>query len=945
MRTLRKQWSYNEVLSMTQITEENPAFTCLLRYANSEAELPHFFERLAPIYQSATAESSQVFLQVLGGALEVLKRSSMKGVAVKAARKLVKEHMKLFYRLLSANHNAIVGPTLDLLTTIASIDGSLNELVFGSFDFSLKSLAKFPFMRKKVLAQEERHDIRTAFVQFVLCFLKYGNFATKSALAKMQNLVGPVFAGLPEDKSELIEEVFTRIKVDILYNEKKSKSLPIAFLYASSLAKIAKLYESENEAMVQSTDALLRMICTSNEVGLAFKISTDDLLPASTSVKNKILLDFLLSLNPLESLMKQSLCIDILKTCPDLLSSYWSKSSFSFEPEASARFINLTSFVCKVLQTVPTPLSRSSECSLLPKGISAAALQRGLNHQNALVVYFTTMLISTCLAKVEQYLRDLEWHISVSADNSLVKVRNEFVENVLSRVPTGKIIYAAYAQLIKKPDTSATSQIAEHLLIAMRIHSRLSVNRPSLGRCLLKIHPDTSPVPVLSESALSAYWAYIADTCPFNLGQPEIDYLVAKIDTQHIQPLILTCLAQSGFVGHIELEFIHHQLEKTRHDLQLVLKKVLSTLAQLNEQRFITTENSPIISALELSKEFTDFLKARTSLNASIDSSLVQRTVMKLSKDEEAAINEDDEKDADIPEFVGSSLPVVVEEILALVRNDMVTRAIAKCSFDQFTPLSADSTNELVSKKLLVQFDPSSWLQLMAQILTTSDLMRIDLRLLVETGVLAFAIHGLSSQCQEMFQASHFVLAKFYVHLLQARFRERREILLAVECLRNSIQPEKRLDPVICAFFCETLQVLLRPAHFMYASLMELVLGNHSIDLSRIPLLMECLCSDSEQATREHAWILRILLSGLRPGSDFHQIYQYNHVIPSIETLLQLPHLDAEVERLCRQVLGKALEHPGFRMELVDQQGVQVWLETLPAQRTYMLESLSALLD
>lgn len=939
MRTLRKQWAIDEIEKHSRITEDLPAFTPLLRYAQSELELPHFFTVLTGIYQSASAEISQVFLHVFAGALEALRRSSLKGVAAKAARKLIKEHMKLFYRFLSANHNAIVTPTLDMLTTMGSLDGSVNELLFGSFDFTLKPLPRFAMMRKKHLAQEERHDIRTAFVRFVFCFVEHGNYATKLGLSRMQNIIGPVIAGITEDRVELIEYILTTIRQHVLVNEKTSKALPIAFLYSSSLAKIAKLYESPEERAVIAADEFLELACTNSDLGLAFKISADSLMDQSI-VKNKIILDFLLTLNPLESLRKQNLCLAILSACPDTLAAFWSRSSFSFEAESSARFINLCSFAVKVLRTVPVLVSTASDVHfLIPKGLTSASSSRGLSHSNKLAVYFSALLLAACFERANNYVRELEWHTSCESDKDrrirLLMARNSLINELISRVPSGKIIYQAYNQLLKQNTTSATSLIAGQLLISLRLSSQLFQAFPDYGLNLVTIGPN-APVPQMAQSA---FWDCIASSGTFSLTPETISFVLNQAELMR-DPLLFFRLAlgvvkSSGFVSSTEMAFLG-TLSIDRN----LCEQTLSIISQLKEDHFmdISSDPVPFIRALGL---VDAFYRQNSRFFVPITAGMAQRVTAETSRIQQ----EEREQAKEIPEIFGHTVTAVFDEIMAKIRPDMVTRAMSKATLNQFRPVPESITPPEVSRLLLVEADASAWLQILAQSFSNERAKPKDLRLFLETGVMAIPIFALSSSDATLANAGLYVLQKWAGLLESATFRERRQIKLIFDCFLRSFEPGTRLPSATAAFMSEVIQVLLRPAHFMYPGIMEFFLANYKLDMRKIPLLMECLCSSSENMVREQTWMLRILINSLRPQADYAQTFHFNHVVPVIETLLQLPFLDAEVERFCKQILLKIVEDKTLTGDLLIQNGLMVWASTLPSGREYIADDIAAILE
>jgi len=878
--------------------------------------------------------------------MEILGRASaMKGVASKVGRQLVKEHLTLVYRCLSSGHNAIVSPTLDLLTAIGSVDGSLNELLFSTLDLSLKSLPKFALMRKKILAQGERHDIRTAYVNFILCFVQHGNYGTKAGLGKMQNLVAPVFVGLPDDKFELVIYILDTIRAHVLMNEKKNKSLAIAFLFSSSLAKVAKLYESADDRISEAADNFLRLVGTNPDIGLVFKHPSET-VGGQLVLKNKIMLDLILTINPIESLKKQELCLDILAACPDILPQFWTRSSFSFEPEASARYINLCVFAVRLLQSVPLIVTLTPEAQMiLPKGLTPSSLNRGLTHSNKLVSLYSALLLSACFERLERYIAELEWHLSLETRPDhrarLTAGRDTLLTECFSQVPTGKTLYQAYTQYLKQEVTAATSLIIEKLLIVMRIASRLALNHPDFGRNLIPV--VAGKVPALHESGMKAYWEYVIGTCSFAYDDASIDHVLAN--TPSYSKLALCALSSSGFANPAELAFV-----KSLDVSKDFCRQILITISELKAGKFLSAgeDACPILRKLNLGPQF-DSASVEHS-HVSIDPAMIHRHAAKTIKIED----EERVQRTEAPELCGNAFSAVVDEIMAHVKSEAVHKAISKSSFDEYVPIAGDISRGDTARLLLVDFQPSAWLQFLARIFGADSVQQPkDLRLFLETGSLSFAIFALCSANEDVCKAGHFVLHSFYDLLVKAKFRERREIKLLIECLRHSLQDDAdtddtnitKLSPVIAAFISEAIQVLLRPAHFMYSLLMEHLLANFKLDLRKIPLIVECLSSSSESMARDQAWMIRILNSGFRPTQKCMQVYQFNHVVPAMQTLLQLPFLDADVERLARALLARIFGERAFCEELVSQNGLKAWIECLPPHRSYAIEELTLALE
>lgn len=822
--------------------------------------------------------------------------------------------MKLAYRLLSSGHNAIVTPTLDLLSTIGSIDGSLNELLFGGFDFSLKTMPKFAFMRKKTLAQGERWDIRSAYVHFLLMFVEHGNYATKLALAKMQNLIGPIFAGLPDDPLPLVQYFLETIQKGIIGNEKRSKTLTLAFVYSSSLGKVSKLYESSDPTIVDIADVFLREVCTNTDTGLCFRSSEADVtLSKPSGLRNKILLDVLLAMNPLESLRKQQLFIEIFTACPDIIGPYWIKSNFSFEPEPTARFFNLVSFAIKLLQVPVTPALYEDINEIVPKGLNASNIQRGLLHSNRMVAFFMAVLLKTVLMRMESFVKDFEWRCSPQCSNLVI--RNQLIQQLSSKIPSGKETFQVYSQNLK---LDASSRLLGELLAIMEASSRLFASYPEHGIGMVKF--DTTKMIDIPQ-----YWSYLAESCAFDIA--DMPFIAGKLSSFQRNKLIGNYLLKHGLASSAEqIQFICQSDNQT----------MIPAIQQLKQKRFFSAQSNPLIDLLGQQESFETFTKKSRVATVPLD-------VAQYSLDKQTEEANDDSTLALAPLITGSSMSSVFEEIMSSVKLDVVAKAISRSSFDKFTQIQFTMSNEQLTDLLLSTYDYSAWIQFLAQMMTNSEMVKsIDIRIYIESGVLAFPLHGLSSSDENLWRASHFVLHSFYELLQSARFRERKEIMLVMDCLRNSLHESVRLPTVHAVFLSEMMQVLLRPAHFMYPVIMEFLLANHSLDIKRIPLMIECICSSTDMMSRQQVWMLRILIAGTRKGTSYSELYGFSHVWPTVQTLLQLPHLDSEVDRLCQKLMSKLATDSQFRESIIPSTGPKTWMACLPS-RLHSIDSLMLL--
>ncbi|CAG8444868.1 16777_t:CDS:10 [Acaulospora colombiana] len=184
---------------------------------------------------------------------------------------------------------------------------------------------------------------------------------------------------------------------------------------------------------------------------------------------------------------------------------------------------------------------------------------------------------------------------------------------------------------------------------------------------------------------------------------------------------------------------------------------------------------------------------------------------------------------------------VSVSGILSLPESERVTRAV---------------------------YDPSFFLPIFASLFSYGNLL--DCRKLIEINALGFIVVSLSSTVEDVRKAGYYLMDEFYVLLENANFREKKQVLLLLNSLKNSIverrdgKPPQRLPTIITVFFAHALNIFTNPAHFMYPLINKFLLQRPLIDLEDIPMFYSLFHSSSDNHQKERVWILRLLSAGLK---------------------------------------------------------------------------------
>ncbi len=94
--------------------------------------------------------------------------------------------------------------------------------------------------------------------------------------------------------------------------------------------------------------------------------------------------------------------------------------------------------------------------------------------------------------------------------------------------------------------------------------------------------------------------------------------------------------------------------------------------------------------------------------------------------------------------------------------------------------------NQIFSSKKQSLYDPRFFLSLTATLVSAPS-SQFDAHRLLETNLIGLAVCSLSSNVTSTRRVGHFILSKFYAHLLEADIKERNQVLLLLDNFRNSI--------------------------------------------------------------------------------------------------------------------------------------------------------------
>ncbi|XP_067936220.1 nucleolar pre-ribosomal-associated protein 1-like [Watersipora subatra] len=162
-------------------------------------------------------------------------------------------------------------------------------------------------------------------------------------------------------------------------------------------------------------------------------------------------------------------------------------------------------------------------------------------------------------------------------------------------------------------------------------------------------------------------------------------------------------------------------------------------------------------------------------------------------------------------------------------------------------------------------YDPAFLLPLFAYIMRPDNTLNI--RLLIETGVITYVLCSLSSHAEEVRAAARFILYEFRQHMESSVFSETIQGLYTLDLIKESISERNaRVAPVITVFIARTLQ--LTPEEHMYRVCHNYLLIKPKMEMKLVPEFFRLFYSSSQMFTVERSWILNLLVAGLREDSD-----------------------------------------------------------------------------
>ncbi|TPX63386.1 hypothetical protein SpCBS45565_g06637 [Spizellomyces sp. 'palustris'] len=246
----------------------------------------------------------------------------------------------------------------------------------------------------------------------------------------------------------------------------------------------------------------------------------------------------------------------------------------------------------------------------------------------------------------------------------------------------------------------------------------------------------------------------------------------------------------------------------------------------------------------------------------------------------------------------------------------------------------ARAIGEVYSSRLAPLYDPKFFLPLVAGSLIHGS-THVDSRRLVESNALGLAIMALSSDRDSMRKAGYFVLDLAYNLLYESTMKERNQIILLLEGLKNAVvkreegnQGTQRVPAVLALFIAQGLMILLKPENEMYPLVNRFFLQRPIVDLEDVPMFYGLFYSASDNSRKERVWMLRLLSCGLKTAEDY-RLYKRRHVVDILMGFFSSSMSDTMTRKLVLEVIVKATAIPSVISDMITQSGLLTFMHTV----------------
>lgn len=797
------------------------------------------------------------------------------------AKNIITGHLKTVYRCLSSGQAPCQVAALQLLEALC-VDSSSTTLLAATLDLTHKGLMQAARTRKNIGSPLDAHSNtspRCAYSSWIVRLLNRAEIEVRVSLSRQPSILHYILNGLPGDEASEAQKILTCIVDCLVFNEEESRNLPVAFLRGGCLLTISKLcFRGKTDVQMACRTFLRRCFEIPNE-GLCYPSEP------YTVLRNRLLSDIIGSFD-LRDDGALNFALELMKSCPDVAWGIINSGRVSFDLNNSSAFATSVALAIKLLSICATQATPSD--GFFPKSISRNTLTRAVGHEDLMTRFNALILLVAILKRCPE-----------PSDGA------PLLSRIKAAVPDFRTIFNSWRQSKGGEDDSEESNLVKQCFLEVIYHYlRLSLSEDAtsmikasdiwqcgasseVAKAALQVCGQLNPIRLLDTLDNVKI---IEDLC---------QHVPERLGGQLIEKWILDSRASGDKMVAKMVSRQPESIGKVLTAIHTIHQKPLIFVAESDPIRVLLSMGPVDLTQSTLGDEELS-LESETIMSSN---AAVPETAPKRRRVQEKVCIEDV---LDLP--LGDMPITFLQVILSTVKRFQILDSLSDIgpSVSEFS--TPDGNAELV-RNLVHTYDLGTWLRLLAACMDYPDAAYlVDLRLLVDSGVLGYPIIGLSVDDESLRRLSQFILTRF-THMLQtSRVRESRQLLMLLEALaahQTASDPFAPLDRLVAYFYAEALPVMLRPDNPLYRPILELHMAEPIV--SPMDVFMRFFFDTNDEWSRQLGWLLNCLDRAAGRKGQFVKgcNFEVFHLADNVAGLLMSTGVEFSVRRVAERLLAK----------------------------------------
>ncbi|XP_078485686.1 nucleolar pre-ribosomal-associated protein 1 isoform X2 [Ciona intestinalis] len=425
-------------------------------------------------------------------------------VGTTICRRILQGHTRELYGTLSTkNPPKFRAPALRVLTAMVMQGAECAADVASNFNLSgnitLLSKTRKDDSKNKMKPES---NIRLCFIRFVLSFFMTGDQKTIRQVLEARGFVDSVFRGLPDDSASVIQLFLTTLLENVVKNKAVPKTNKVKLLASHGvLTSVAKLFqwngimdvkvdgEDRNSFVRNLAYEFLYQSCCPFKHGINFY---DREYGTSGRSSNHVLHKFLVDLKATGTNdQAHTLVVEILRSCPDLLTTYLTSADLSFDPRPTKKWYDNIALVERIYEAqpqVPPPVTDAAKLrststlqkfspeklvamttqGILPVCFKRSTLKTAIQHTETDVQKHGLKILLSSLSRLQNTLsyitENSNWIKSVYSQSDRDQFKLELLESITKQLPDIGSITSTWQQSLKNETSTEVQGKLLHVL-------------------------------------------------------------------------------------------------------------------------------------------------------------------------------------------------------------------------------------------------------------------------------------------------------------------------------------------------------------------------------------------------------------------------------------------------------------------------------------------------